>query len=101
MLQDVGMLLLSRQICCRRNRPKQPKELSSVKPSAFLTGEEVVRAVITSLAQPLPECFEFVQQRLAPVFRDCLCCTQGPLEAMNDDAAVPHVDVVQPKITDL
>src|SRR5439155_8997333 len=60
MLQSVGMLLLCWDPGFTGNRLEQPEKLRAIKPSALLTGKEIVGAVIPTLPQPLAKGFEFI-----------------------------------------
>lgn len=73
MLQCVGMPFFCRQTSFTGNRPEEPEELRPIKPSALLTGEQLVGAIGRTFSQPFPECPVFVQKRLAAMFGHCLC----------------------------
>ena len=65
MLQGMRVPLLSRKASAFGNRLKVAKELCSVEFPSFLPGEQEVRAITRSLAQPCPECSRLVKQRLS------------------------------------
>jgi len=61
MLQCVRMALFCRQPGFAGNRPEEPEELSAIKPSSLLTGEQVVRAICRTFSQPFPDRPKLVQ----------------------------------------
>ena len=88
MLQCVGMLLFCWQSGFAGNRPEEPEELSAIKPSSLLTGEQVVRAICLTFPKPFPECPKLVQKRFSSMLGDGLRGAERSFESFNDDAAV-------------
>jgi hypothetical protein len=60
-LEAMGMALLSRQPNGLRAGLKHPKKLAALKTAAFLTGEQEIRTVSRTFAEPGPQRVHFIQ----------------------------------------
>jgi len=58
---------------------KDPKELASVQPASLLAGEQEIRTVSRTRAEPCPQCAQFVEKRLATVLIERLHLAEGSL----------------------